>query len=184
MELSSSLPVASTLLRSARRLSRCAAALGWLFPPVVAVQYLFFDAAWFPMPYGLSTFPVALEWSLVQRSLAAAVALLPALAVSFALLALSRICREYAAGFLFSDTVLAAYRRLGVALAATTCLHWLQPTLLGAALSLTLPAGKRFISVGVSSDDLLLVLVTAVVFMLGSVMQVAQRVQSENAEIV
>lgn len=184
MELSSSLPVGATLLRSARRLSRFAAVLAWLIPPVVAAQYLFFDASWFPMPYGISTFLVAVEWSLAQRLLAASVALLPALAVMFALFALSRICREYAGGRLFSDAVLGAYRRLGVALVATTCLHWLQPTLLGAALSLTLPPGKRFISIGVSSDDLLLVLVTAVVFMLGSVMKVAQRVQSENAEII
>lgn len=184
MELSSSHPVGATLLHSARRLSRFAALLAWLIPPVVAAQYLFFDASWFSMPYGISTFLVAMEWSLTQRLLAAAVALLPALAVMFALLSLSQICREYAGGRLFSDVVLGAYRRLGVALVATTCLHWLQPTLLGAALSLTLPPGKRFISVGVSSDDLLLVLVTAVVFMLGSVMQVAQRVQSENAEII
>lgn len=184
MEQSSSLPVGSALLRSARRLSRFAAALAWLIPPVVAAQYLFFDASWFSTPYGISTLLASMEWSLVQRSLAAAVALLPALAVMFALFALSRICREYAAGRLFSDTVLGAYRRLGVALVATTCLHWLQPTLLGAALSLTLPPGKRFITVGVSSDDLLMALVTAVVFMLGSVMQVAQRVQYENAEII
>ena len=184
MEQSSSLPVGLALLRSARRLSRFAAVLAWLIPPVVVAQYLFFDAAWFPMPFGLSTFLVAVEWNLVQRSLAAAVALMPSLAVMFALFAVSRICREYAGGRLFSDAVLGAYRRLGLALVATTGLHWLQPTLLGAALSLTLPPGKRLISVGVSSDDLLLVLVTAVVFMLGSVMQVAQRVQSENAEII
>ena len=184
MELSSSLSVGSALLRSARRLSRFATALAWLIPPAVAAQYLFFDAPWFPIPYGLSTFLVAVEWSLAQRLLAAAVALLPALAVMFALFALSRICREYAGGRLFSNTVLGAYRRLGMALVATTGLHWLQPTLLGLALSLTLPPGKRLITVGVSSDDLLLMLVTAVVFMLGSVMQVAQRVQSENAEII
>ena len=184
MELSSSLPVGAALLRSARRLSRFAVVLAWLIPPAVVGQYLYFEASWFPVPYGMSPLLIGVEWSLVQRLLAAAVALLPALAVVSALFALSRICREYAAGSLFSDAVLKAYRRLGTALVATTCLHWLQPTLFGLALSLTLPPGKRILSIGLSSDDLLLILVTAVVFMLGSVMQVAQQVQSENAEII
>lgn len=184
MELSSSLPVGAALLRSARRLSRFAVALAWLIPPLVVAQYLFFDDTFIPTPYGMASLLAGMEWSLPRRLLAAAVGLLPALAVMLALSALGRICREYAVGRLFSDVVLVAYRRLGVALVATTCLHWLQPTLLGLVLALTLPPGKRFVTVGVTSDDLLLVLVTAVVFMLGSVMQVAQRVQSENAEIV
>jgi hypothetical protein len=60
----------------------------------------------------------------------------------------------------------------------------LQPTLLGLALALTLPPGKRFVTLSISSNDILLVLLTALVFLLGAVMQVVQRVQSENAEIV
>ena len=184
MELSSSLPVGAALLRSARRLSRFAVVLAWLIPPAIVGQYLYFEASWFPVPYGMSPLLIGVEWSLVQRLLAAAVALLPALAVVSALFALSRICREYALGRLFSDAVLAAYRFLGVSLVVTTCLHWLQPTLLGLALSLTLPPGKRFITLGVSSDDLLLLLITAMAFVLSSVMQVAQQVQIENAEIV
>ena len=184
MELNSPLPVERSLSRSARHLSRFATTLAWLIPPLVVVQYLFFNTDSFPVPYGLASLLAGLEWSLSQRLLAAAVGLLPALALMLALFAVGRICREYAAGRLFSDVVLSAYRRLAMTLVATTALHWLQPTLLGLALALTLPPGKRFVSLGVSSDDLLLVLVTALVFVLGSVMQVAQRVQSENAEIV
>ena len=184
MGLSSPLPAGQALSRSARHLSRFATTLAWLIPPLVVAQYLFFNTESFPVPYGLASLLAGLEWTLNQRLLAAAVGLLPALALMLALFAVGRICREYAAGRLFSDAVLGAYRRLGMTLVVTTALHWLQPTLLGLALSLTLPAGKRFVTVGVSSDDLLLVLVTALVFVLGSVMQVAQRVQSENAEIV
>jgi len=184
MELSSSLSAGQALSRSARHLSRFATTLAWLIPPLVVAQYLLFNTESFPVPYGMATLLAGLEWTLNQRLLAAAVGLLPALALMLALFAVGRICREYAAGRLFSNVVLGAYRRLGMTLVATTVLHWLQPTLLGLALSLTLPAGKRFVTVGVSSDDLLLVLVTALVFVLGSVMQVAQRVQSENAEIV
>ncbi len=179
----SSLPVGVALLRSARRLSQFAIVLAWLIPPLVVAQYLFLDSVYFNT-YGMAPLLVGVEWTLIQRLLAACAGLLPALAIMLALVALSRICREYAAGSLFSDAVLKAYRRLGTALVATTCLHWLQPTLFGLALSLTLPPGKRILSIGLSSDDLLLILVTAVVFMLGSVMQVAQQVQSENAEII
>lgn len=184
MDSHSNFPAEHSLSRSARHLSRCATTLAWLIAPLVVAQYLFFNTESFPVPYGMSTLLAGLEWTLAQRLLAAAVGLLPALALMLALFAVGRICREYAAGRLFSDLVLGAYRRLGATLVATTVLHWLQPTLLGLALSLTLPPGKRFVTVGVSSDDLLLALVTALVFVLGSVMQVAQRVQSENAEIV
>ena len=173
-----------SLARSARRLSRYALLLGCLIPPLVAVQYLLFNTASFPVPYGMAALLADLEWTGTQRALAAAVALLPASALAGALVAVGRVCREYGAGRLFSDTVLRAYRHLGVALVAMTVLHWLQPTLLGLALALTLPPGQRFVTVGVSSETLLLILLTALVFLLGSVMQVAQRVQSENAEIV
>ena len=174
----------NTLPRSARRLSRYALALAWLIPPLVVAQYLLFNVGSFPIPYGIAPMLAGLEWSLTQRALAALVALLPALALMLALVAVARICGEYGAGRLFSDVVLGSYRRLGMTLIATTVLQWLQPTLLGLALALTLPAGKRFVTVGVSSETLLLVLVTALVFLLGSVMRVAQGVQSENAEIV
>ena len=184
MNRPSSLPVGSALLRSARRLSRFVVILAWIIPPLVVAQYLFFDAAFVPGSFGMASQLAGMEWDVTRRLLAAVVAVLPALAVMLALFALARVCHEYAAGRLFSDAVLVAYRRLGAALVATTVLHWLHPTLLGLALSLTLPPGKRFLTVGVSSDDLLLGLVTAVVFMLASVMQVAQRVQAENAEII
>ena len=179
-----SLPVERALLRSAHRLALGAQGLAWLIPPLVVAPFLLLDAATLPVSAGLGVWFQSLAWTSAQRGLAAGVALLPALAVMLALFALARICREYASGHLFSNAVLSAYRRLGAALIATTCLHWLQPTLLGLALSLTVPPGERLLTIGVSSDDLLLVLVTAVVFLLASVMQVAQRVQSENDEIV
>jgi len=174
----------SSLTHTARRLSRLAVILALLTPPLVVVQHVFFDASSFPSSYGMPSLLTGQEWSLDQRLLASLAALFPALAIMVALLSLGRICREYAHGRLFSDTVLSAWRRLGCALVVATALHWLQPTVQSLLLSLTLPEGHRFISVGVSSEDLLLALLTAVVFMLGAVMQVAQRVQSENAEIV
>lgn len=173
-----------TLPRTALRLSRYATLLAWLMPPLVVAQYLLFNVSSIPVPYGMSSLLADLEWNLAQRSLAAVIALLPASALMFALVAVSRICREYAAGQLFSDAVLGGYRHLGVALVAITVFNWLQPTLLGLALALTLPAGRRFVTVGVSSETLLLILLTALVFLLGAVMRVAQRVQCENAEIV
>lgn len=184
MEQESSLPVGAKLPRSARRLARFACLLAWLIPPAVLVQYLFFDASFIPTPYGIAGLLSDFEWSVSSRLLASIAALLPALAVTLALVSVSRICREYAEGRLFSNGVVSAYRRLGLLLMTTTCLHWLQPTFLGLLLSLTLPPGKRFLTIGVSSDDLLLLLVTGMVYMLALVMQVAQRVQAENAEIV
>ena len=172
------------LAATARRLSRFALLLAGMIPLAIVIQFLFFDPSLFPVPYGMASLLADLAWDGSQRLLGAVVALLPASGVTVALLAAARICREYAKGGLFSDAVLAAYRRLGIALAATTLLHWVHPTLLGLALALTLPPGKRFVTVGVSSDDLLMALVTGLVFLLGAVMQVAQEVQADNAEIV
>ena len=182
MELTPSLSVGTSLLRSARRLSRFTLLLAGLIPLFVLAQYLLVDAASIPAPFGMTALLTGLDWTLERRLLAALVGLLPAAAIAYALVALSRICHQYAEGRLFSDVVLGGYRRLGVALVVTTVLSWLQPTLFG--LALTLPPGKRFLTVGISSNDLLLILLTALVFLLGAVMQVAQRVQSENAEIV
>ena len=182
MELTPSLSVGTSLLRSARRLSRFTLLLAGLIPFFVLAQYLLVDAASIPAPFGMTALLTGLDWTLERRLLAALVGLLPAAAIAYALVALSRICHQYAEGRLFSDVVLGGYRRLGVALVVTTVLSWLQPTLFG--LALTLPPGKRFLTVGISSNDLLLILLTALVFLLGAVMQVAQRVQSENAEIV
>jgi len=184
MELTSTFSVSTSLMRSARRLSRFTVVLAGLILLFVPVQYFVVDAASIPAPYGMTAQLAGLEWTLEQRALAALVGFLPAIAIAFALVALSRICRQYAEGRLFSDAVLGGYRRLGVALVVTTVLNWLHPTLLGLALALTLPPGKRFLTVGISSNDMLLALLAALVFLLGAVMQVAQRVQSENAEIV
>ena len=75
------------------------------------------EQAWYLSILGVR--PQARGQGLAQRLLAAAVGLLPALALMLALFAVGRICREYAAGRLFSDLVLGAYRRLGATLVAT-----------------------------------------------------------------
>lgn len=169
---------------SARRLSCFAFLLAAMIPLAVIVQFAFFDASLLPVPNNMGNALANVAWTGQQRVLGAIVALLPTSGVAVALLCVAAICREYARGGLFTETVLVAYRRLGLTLAVTTALNWLHSTLLGLALAITLPPGKRFITVGISSDDLLMVLVTGIVFMLGSVMRVAQKVQAENAEIV
>jgi hypothetical protein len=84
MALSSFLPIGGALLRSARRLARFATLMGWLIPPLVVAQYLFFDAPFLPTPNGMASLLVGMEWTLQRRLLAAAVGLLPALAVMLA----------------------------------------------------------------------------------------------------
>lgn len=174
----------ASLRRTAHRLSRFASFLAWAIPLAILAQYLIVDPALLPVPSGMGGTLDHVKWDTVQRLLGAAVALLPVGGIVAALLAVGRICREYSAGGLFSNAVLAAYRHLASALAVTTLLHWLHPTLLNLALALTLPPGQRFLTVGASAEDFLLLLVTGVVFMLGAVMRVAQQLQTENAEIV
>ncbi len=180
----SSLTVTPTLIKMARRLAQVATILAWLIPLLVAAQFALGHSVLAEPAYAKEAVFAAVEWTTQRLLIAAMVNLLPGIALMIVLLLLARICREYAEGRLFSPVVIRAYRRMGFALVGVTLLHWLQPTILGLALAITLPAGKRFLYVGVSSDDLLLTLVTAVVFLLGSVMQIAQNIQADNAEIV
>ena len=179
-----SLPVTPALLCSARRLTTAIVVLTWIVPLLTLLQYAFSNPANAPDSDSITPLLATVEWTPTRRVIGAAVGFLPIIAIMLALFQLARICREYAEGHLFSNTVLAAYRRLGLSLIAFTLLQCLQPTLLGLALATTLPPGKRFVTLGISSHDLLWMLLTALVFLLGSVMQVAQRIQAENAEIV
>ena len=176
-------PQLDRLRRSAVRIRTTARLLAWLIPPAVMGYWAVAGTGGFALPQGLVG-NLAGALTPLQRTLGAAASLLAIVPAFLALLALARICNEYAAGNLFSPAVLRHYRRLGWALLATTVLHWLQSTLVGLAISLTLPLGHRFLTISVSSDDLLLLLATAVVFLLGAVMGVAHGIQQENAAIV
>ena len=174
----------SAISRMARRLARVAVVLALLVPLLVLAQMVFGPAISSDAMLVEEPLFAQVEWTPTRQVIAAGVALMPALALMLVLLLLARICYEYAAGRLFSAYVVRTYRHLGKAMVAVTLLHWLQPTILGLALATTLPAGKRFLHVGLSSDELMLVLLTALVFLLAAVMQVAKRIHDENAEIV
>ena len=176
---------AGRIARIARRLALLARLLGLLLVPALAVQWaLGANGGGLNLPVPVMEALHGQALTPLQR-LGGFIALAPsALALAVALFALARICGEYARGALFSGAVLQGYRRLGWSLAATTVLHWLQPTLVALAVTLGLPPGQRLLVVGVSSDDLVLGLVTAVVFLLGAVMGVARDLQEDNAAIV
>lgn len=169
---------------SARRLGRVALVLAIFIPPLVVLAPFLSDEATLAQTARLGTWLATLAWTPEQRALVAFVELLPAGALVVALRALCHVCREYVVGALFSEPVLHAFRRVGLALVAAAVLQFLQPTLLSLLLSLTLPAGARQVTVGVHSGDLLLGFLSAVVLLLVQVMRVAQQVQAENAEIV
>lgn len=170
------------IARTGRRLARGARILA-LFVPLGVVLYWFLAGASLPPPRGISPELMAGVGS-TQRFLGGLVSLLPALAISGALLALARICDHYGRGELFTPAIPPVYRCLGRALAATTLFNWLQPTLLTLVLTWHRPAGHRMLTLGISSDDVFMVLTTAVVFLLAWVMSAAAELQADNAAIV
>ena len=177
-------PQLGRLRRQAMRIGMLARLLAWFIPLAVIGYWSIAGEGGIALPLGIAPNLAGFVLTPLQRALGAAANLLVAIPLFFALHALAKICGEYAAGNLFSTRVLHQYRRLGWALLGTTILSWLQSTLVGLAISLTLPPGQRFLTISLSSSDLLLLLATGVVFLLGAVMGVAHGIQQENAAIV
>lgn len=163
---------------------RVSLVLAWVLPGAIVLHWLWAGQYGIPLPHGLAGSPLVTEATVEQRWIGALVAVLATTPAMIALVALADICRQYVLGEVFSPGVVAAFRRLGRAMVWGSVFHWLLPTLTGLAISLTLPPGQRYLTITVSSVDIFLFLVTAVVYLLGAVMEMARDIHEENLNII
>ncbi|HTQ13282.1 MAG TPA: DUF2975 domain-containing protein [Rhizomicrobium sp.] len=111
-------------------------------------------------------------------------ALLPTGIASFALVALARLFRCYASGEVFSGRALAALSQV------TSALFWyvLAGFVMQAPISLLLTYyrghGHRAISLGFGSDDVEVLFIAGVTFVIARVMAEARRIADENEGFV
>ena len=124
--------------------------------------------------------PVAM-W---QAALAAFVAMLPVLAMAYGLLR-ARLCfLGFGRGETFSLATVRHLRGFAAGIVASALAGLLSPTLIGLLLTLGAAPGKRMLTLGVGSNDVLLLLFAGIVWQVAHVMTQAVALADEHAQIV
>lgn len=121
---------------------------------------------------------------LTDRLLALIFALIPALIATWGLLSLARLFRAFAQGEIFSLPALRALSSVTMALFWNVVATFLIQAPLTYLISMHNPPGHRFMSVGFGSDDVEMLFLAGVTFVIARVMAEARRVAEENAGFV
>ncbi|MGD0190301.1 MAG: DUF2975 domain-containing protein [Rhizomicrobium sp.] len=121
---------------------------------------------------------------LLWRMIALAFAIVPTAIAVWGLLALARLFRLFSAGDVFSPDALAALSRITAALFWNVIAAFITEAPITYCLSQADLPGHRFISLGIGSDDVQLLFLAGVAFVIARVMAEARRVADENAAFV
>ncbi|NFV78945.1 DUF2975 domain-containing protein [Magnetospirillum aberrantis] len=179
-------PLSPRLARASRLLSLGCLVAVFVLPVLVVGKWALDDpaslyAAMVPKK-GASPLPDLLEpW---QRGVGAVLSLVPTALAMVALLRVRRCFDSFAAGLCFDGSVVTGLRGFA-GMSALSCAAGmvLQPPL-SALLSWQNPAGQRFISIGVGSDQVGTLFFAAMVWIIAAVMAKAVAMARENAEFV
>jgi len=119
-----------------------------------------------------------------QSGLAMLVGMLPVCGVAYGLLR-ARLCfLGFVRGQTFSLGTVRHLRGLAAGLFASAAAGLLSPPLISVLLTLGAPAGKRALSVGVGSNEVLMLLFAGIVWQIAHVMTQAVELADEHAQIV
>ena len=121
---------------------------------------------------------------LTDRLLALIFALIPAFIVTWGLLALARLFRAFTQGEIFSLPALRALSSVTMALFWNVVATFLIQAPLTYLISRHNPPGHRFMSIGFGSNDVEMLFLAGVAFVIARVMAEARRVAEENAGFV
>ena len=116
-----------------------------------------------------------------QRMLGFLVSLLPLAAKVFAMVTLMRLLKLYRAGQIFSAAHVRHFKRLGHILVFYGVAGILETSALGLVMTMNNPPGQRMLTFGVSSDDVTLFVIAAIVLMLAWVMDEGRQQAEEQA---
>ncbi|HEY7977338.1 MAG TPA: DUF2975 domain-containing protein [Rhizomicrobium sp.] len=119
-----------------------------------------------------------------DRLLALIFALIPALIVTWGLLSLARLFRAFTQGEIFSLPALRALSSVTAALFWNVVATFVMQAPLTYLISMHNPPGHRFMSIGFGSDDVDMLFLAGVTFVIARVMAEARRVAEENAGFV
>ncbi|MDD8021546.1 MAG: hypothetical protein PHX82_00350 [Paracoccaceae bacterium] len=171
-------PRLAYLLSRLAYLSAAVLALGWMF---LVAQPLLFPGLIAPeIPAeaaGMVVHPLAYAASRAVLVLVVA----PAVC---ALIHAAQLMHGFARGEVLTETAARHVRRIGVAILVRAALMVPTQTAAVALLTITNPAGKRLLSVGVSSDLLEAVVYGGLLLLIAAAIQTGARAAAENAEFV
>jgi len=119
-----------------------------------------------------------------QSGLAMLVGMLPVCGVAYGLLRARRCFLGFVRGETFSRGTVQHLRGLAAGIFASAIAGLLSPPLISVLLTLGAPAGKRALSLGVSSNEVLMLLFAGIVWQIAHVMTQAVELADEHAQIV
>lgn len=128
----------------------------------------------------LGDFSLPEELTLIQRLLGLLISLVPLAIQMVALVTLLRLLRLYRDGSVFSGAHVACFKRLGQSLVAYACVGIVQKTAIVLVMTMNNPPGKRMLTLGISSDDITLFVVGAIVLMISWVMDEGRKLTEEQ----
>ncbi|WOF75421.1 DUF2975 domain-containing protein [Parvibaculaceae bacterium PLY_AMNH_Bact1] len=167
--------------RTSRRFQRLTIALMGLLPLTAGLAWAFIDLN--ELDFGYTAEEVGPLTSF-ERWSAAALSIVPLSVSLFALYNLQKLFALYAKGKFFDSENVRCFRNMGWALVAVVPLDILFNSALSVLLSLDQPAGERMLAVSLSSDDLGIAIVGAVIIIVSWVMAEAADLSQENAQII
>jgi hypothetical protein len=137
-------------------------------------------------PVAVSFFPRGMEAGAVAGLTpalrwAGTLCALPALAVlGYALVRLDRMLKACASGQMFALQTVGHMKAFAAGLLAALTLNVIEPALRALVWRLGLGGPARAVNVGVSSEELMLVLICALFFVVASMMHEARRIAEDN----
>ncbi len=167
--------------RTSRRFQRLTIALMGLLPLTAGLAWAFIDLN--ELDFGYTAEEVG-PLTFFERWSAAALSIVPLSVSLFALYNLQKLFALYAKGKFFDSENVRCFRNMGWALVAVVPLDILFNSALSVLLSLDQPAGERMLAVSLSSDDLGIAIIGAVIIIVSWVMAEAADLSQENAQII
>jgi len=167
--------------RVSRRFERFCAVLFWLIPLSLAAYWLFFN----DLPEEIVSKSFAATVSRTQPPYVLALAFLagmiPAGAVMYAVLGLRRLFGLYAKGRIFTGDNVRCFHKVGRALIWWAGASFIHVPLSSVIMTLENGPGKRMLTVALSSDQAITLLLGGVVLLVSWVMDEGRKLEEDQA---
>ncbi len=154
-----------------------------LVPVFTSVYWLFYNEL--PQTLVSINLPADLQvpptLDATQRGLGFLVSLLPLAAKVFAMVTIMRLLKLYQEGKIFSAAHVHHFKRLGQTLIFYGCAGIIESTGLSLVMTMNNPPGQRMLTFGMSSDDITIFVIAAIVLMLSWIMEEGREQAEEQA---
>lgn len=126
----------------------------------------------------------ALDITLAQKCLAVAIGVLPVCCASYGLVCAMRCFAGFSQGEYFSLRTVKYLRGFAAGIFASVIMGLLASALMSLVLTVGAPAGRRALSLGLGSNELLTLLFAGMVWQIAAIMAKAVALAEENAQFV